>query len=197
VANAVMDGADACLLGADTLRGTHLVLTPATDIYLLTISERKRCMWPMPSWTAPAPSCGRGDAATGFYSENEYRLPNRKPCRAEATDVANAVMDGADAFLLGAETLRGTHPVLTVSTILSIARQAEAVFDHTHHFDHLMAVRTAAPCFVCTIVCTRVPDSESLRLVTGGGGVRPHPPLGPPHGDAALLSLLFGLPQRD
>jgi hypothetical protein len=53
--------------------------------------------------------------------------------------VANAVMDGADAFLLGAETLRGTHPVLTVSTILSIARQAEAVFDHTHHFDHLMA----------------------------------------------------------
>lgn len=90
-------------------------------------------------------------------------------------------MDGADAFLLGAETLRGTHPVLTVSTILSIARQAEAVFDHTHHFDHLMAVRAAAAYFVRTIVCTRVP-TESLRLVTGGGGVRQHPPLGPPHG---------------
>ena len=54
--------------------------------------------------------------------------------------MANAVMDGADAFLLGAETLRGVHPVLTIATILSIARQAEAVFDHTHHFDHLMTV---------------------------------------------------------
>lgn len=61
--------------------------------------------------------------------------------RAEATDVANAVMDGADAFLLGAETLRGLHPMLTIATILSIARQAEAVFDHNNHFDHLMTVR--------------------------------------------------------
>lgn len=36
--------------------------------------------------------------------------------RAEATDVANAVIDGADAFLLGASTLRGRNPVLTVGT---------------------------------------------------------------------------------
>jgi Pyruvate kinase, barrel domain len=77
-------------------------------------------------------------------------------CRAEATDVANAVMDGADAFLLGAETLRGFHPVLTIATILSIARQAEAVFDHTHHFDHLM---TVGP----------LPSAPQSPVLSGGG----------------------------
>ena len=61
-----------------------------------------------------------------------------RPTRAEATDVANAVLDGVDAILLGAETLRGKHPVPTVATVLAIARQAEAVFDHSRHFEALM-----------------------------------------------------------
>ena len=55
--------------------------------------------------------------------------------------MANAVLDGVDGILLGAETLRGRYPVLTVDTITKICRQAEKVFDHVHHFDHLMAVR--------------------------------------------------------
>ena len=60
--------------------------------------------------------------------------------RAEATDVANAVLDGVDGILLGAETLRGKYPVQTVQTILAICRQAEKAFDHNYHFEHLMAV---------------------------------------------------------
>ena len=61
-------------------------------------------------------------------------------CRAEATDVANAVLDGVDCIMLGAETLRGKHPVLTVETILHICKQAEKVFDHNYHFETLMRV---------------------------------------------------------
>jgi hypothetical protein len=53
---------------------------------------------------------------------------------AEATDVANAVLDGVDGLLLGAETLRGQHPVLTAQTVLKLCVAAEKVFDyHTHH----------------------------------------------------------------
>ena len=62
-----------------------------------------------------------------------------RPTRAEATDVANAVLDGVDGILLGAETLRGKHPVASVSTVLAICRQAEAVFDHSRHFEQLMS----------------------------------------------------------
>ena len=58
--------------------------------------------------------------------------------RAEATDVANAVLDGVDGILLGAETLRGKYAVQTVQTILAICHQAEKAFDHNYHFEHLM-----------------------------------------------------------
>lgn len=62
--------------------------------------------------------------------------------RAEATDVANAVLDGVDALMLGAETLRGSYPAETVATVRSIARQAELAFDHASHFDTLMLAQT-------------------------------------------------------
>ena len=73
-------------------------------------------------------------------------------CRAEATDVANAVLDGVDGIMLGAETLRGRHPVATVETILHICKQAEKVFDHSSHFEHLMRVSARQPTWLCSVV---------------------------------------------
>ncbi|KAF1860302.1 hypothetical protein Lal_00037640 [Lupinus albus] len=59
---------------------------------------------------------------------------NLRPTRAEATDVANAVLDGSDAILLGAETLRGLYPVETIYTVGRICSEAEKVFNQEHYF---------------------------------------------------------------
>uniref|UniRef100_K3Y5R7 Pyruvate kinase n=2 Tax=Setaria italica TaxID=4555 RepID=K3Y5R7_SETIT len=59
---------------------------------------------------------------------------NLRPTRAEATDVANAVLDGSDAILLGAETLRGLYPVETISTVGRICAEAEKVFNQDLYY---------------------------------------------------------------
>jgi len=72
-------------------------------------------------------------------SMTEYR----RPTRAEATDVANAILDGTDCVMLSGETAVGNFPIETVSVMTRIAQQTEAAMENGAVADILQAQEEA------------------------------------------------------
>jgi len=102
----------------------------------------------------------------------ESMIQHYRPTRAEVNDVANAVMDGADAVMLSAETSVGKYPVLVVENMAKIIRQIEiSGEDYNYEFPPKGGEErfvTDSICFSATKLAQRV-DAKGIITMTHSG----------------------------
>ena len=82
----------------------------------------------------------------------ESMIDRVKPNRSEITDVANAVLEGADALMLSAETATGEHPTLVIETMSKIILEIEkTAYDYNRN--DILAPQPHSPSFLSDALC--------------------------------------------
>ena len=103
-------------------------------------------------------------------------VDHSRPSRAEATDVANAILDGTDAVMLSEETAAGHYPVEAVKFLDQVSRATEESFPYTAWLRSRAAEgRGLIPESVSFAACEMALDLEAAAILTntdGGGTAR-------------------------
>ncbi len=93
-------------------------------------------------------------------------MENPRPTRAEATDVANAVLDGTDALMLSDETAIGNYPVDAVAVLDRIARSTEPYLDERAYLgEQVSAFLHTPPAAISRAACWLAQDLASSAIV--------------------------------
>ncbi len=89
-----------------------------------------------------------------------------RPTRAEATDVANAILDGTDAVMLSQETAIGQYPVESVAMMASIAERTERGLPYREWNEHRVRRDARDPAYtVAYSACAAAHDLHLAALV--------------------------------